>query len=171
MKKLPLRILMCILFASCGNNDKPTVSSSVRKAEDKKPIVEKVPVILDIKRIAGQSPKQVEKIIGLPDHKKPQRITDSPCGKLVCQQYTYRNEQLEIVFINNKADWITIRKVNDFGFSQEVTEFLGLPNSAPDFVGSGVIRWKYVSGINEISIFTDGNGGIDYFYILCDTPT
>ena len=171
MKKILLCTLTCTLFASCGNNDKPPISSSVSKVEAKEPIVEKAPVILNINRIAGQSPKQVETIIGLPDHKKPQRITDSPCGKLVCKQYTYRNEQLEIVFINNKADWITIRKVNDFGFSQEATEFLGLPISTPDFVGSGVIRWKYISGINEISIFTDGNGGIDYFYILCNTPT
>ena len=170
MKNLLFAVLSGIISTSCESNNSYSVGTPANTEEAKPIAVEKAPILIDIQKIAGRNRKQVETFIGPPDRKKPQHVTDSPCDKLACQQYTYRNGQFEIVFINNKADWITIHKVNDFGFSREATEFLGLPISTPDFAGDGVIRWKYISGINEISIFTDGNGGIDYFYILCNTP-
>jgi hypothetical protein len=78
--------------------------------------------------IAGKTPQEVAEILGDPVGKevfKPSR-TSCPCDKL-----TYRNGQIEIVFIKGRADWITINNMANAPYSKNSLSLLGLPKKDP----------------------------------------
>ncbi|RDC61687.1 WbqC family protein [Adhaeribacter pallidiroseus] len=55
--------------------------------------------------IAGKSKSQIEEIFGEPNKKEKVNPSNANCP---CDKYTYLSNRIEIVFINKKADWITI---------------------------------------------------------------
>ena len=60
--------------------------------------------------LAGKTESQVLKTLGYPTNKQtvnPSDLTSCPCLKAA-----YLNEQVEIVYINGKADWITVETKN-----------------------------------------------------------
>jgi hypothetical protein len=129
-----------------------------------------MPIVCDIKKLAGKSPKQVQKLYGKPDISVPTAVHVGPCKEQTCNRYTYQHEKIEVVFINGKADWITVNEVGSFPLSADAIKLLGLPATSPSFENpDNVIRWSSVDGIREISAFSNGSGGISYFYIHCQT--
>jgi len=116
-------------------------------------------VIVDVTKIAGKSEKEVSAYLGMP----------SSCGKSKygnkCQ---YGKGETEIVFINSKADWITIEGIDQIPFSKAILEALGLKEATPSFINASTMRWESIQGLKEVSLFK-GASGSDYAYIKVKT--
>jgi hypothetical protein len=174
MKHLLLTGIISLALVSCESSTTDTKLSSgtssigTQRSESNTPAT---PIICDIKKLAGKSPKQVQQLYGKPDASTPTTIRSGPCKGLPCKSYTYQHGRIEVVFINNKADWVTVNEVGSIPLAAEAIELLGLPATRPSFENpDNVIRWSSVSGIREISAFSNGSGGISYLYIHCQTP-
>jgi hypothetical protein len=121
-------------------------------------------VIVDIPALAGKSPSAVGSILGPPT--KSETITNN--GKPLPKKY-YRQNQLEIVFVNGKADWFTVYGLEAVPFDASALTCLGFPDMRPDLVSGAVLRWEGLDGIGEVSVFPKENGGITYAYVLVTT--
>ncbi|WP_428657558.1 hypothetical protein [Runella sp.] len=141
MSKL-LALLSMIMILSCG--DSQTTTSQ--------------PPLLEIKNIAGHSVKEVAAALGEATEMEPIKIEGKKNPK-----YSYKAGAVEIVFINGKADWITVT-LNNGTFDKTALGIIGLPAADPAFSNPNVMRWKDYEEIQSISLFPK-EGGIDYFYI------
>jgi hypothetical protein len=126
--------------------------------------------IVNLKTIAGKSIQEVEAVLGKAESTEKASPSDTPCKENPCDKAFYQSGKFEIIYINGKADWITINNVSDHELNDKNIELLGLPASAPAFNNAAsVIRWEAVEGINTISFFNNGSGKIDYVNIKTAT--
>lgn len=117
--------------------------------------------LLDIQTVAGKSPKEVQTALG-----KPSSTEKTKYGP----KMTYRDGEVEIVYIHGKADWITVTPTKVVPFSEAALAELGLPAFAPNFSNQHVMRWEpcgrqYLS----LSVFPSEKG-VFYFYLKVATP-
>lgn len=115
--------------------------------------------VIDLTQIAGKSESQVSAYLG-----KPESCSPSKYGK----KCLYQKAETEIVFINAKADWITIEGLDHVPFNANVLSSLGLKASVPSFSNSSTLRWNSVQGMLEVSVFK-GASLSDYAYIKVQT--
>ncbi|MBM3263054.1 MAG: hypothetical protein FJY97_06460 [candidate division Zixibacteria bacterium] len=115
-------------------------------------------VLADIPAIATKSQAEVAKLLGSPTSQSKSKY-GAKC--------VYSKGAIEIVFINGKADWITVYLPNA-SYSKEALAFLKLPVKSPTFSNANVIRWTNLPGLLEVSIFPSGNK-VDYEYIKVKT--
>lgn len=156
MKNLILSLIIVVTLISCNQ-------AKVEKQGKKE-------VAFDLKSIAGKSMIEVESILGKPDKIEPFLESSTPCKNKPCQKGYYQKDKFEIIFINEKADWITINNLSEYDFDEENIEIFGLTKAEPEFKNpQDLIRWKNIEGINEISIFNDSFGKISYAYIKTAT--
>jgi hypothetical protein len=108
--------------------------------------------------IIGRNPQVVEKILGRPGKKTI--VKGSP-------KYYYQNDAIEIVYIHNTADWITIinRENRTIG---EFISFFGLMTLKPFLEIRDTKRYQNVAGLKEIT-FNYANGNIYMVYIQAFT--
>lgn len=115
--------------------------------------------VVDVTQIAGKTEAAVSAYLGAP----------SDCGKSKygkkCQ---YSKGETEIVFINGKADWITIEGMDSIPFTKAALTALGLKVRHPSFSSDYSLKWNSIQGIGEISIFKGGSKS-DYAYIKVAT--
>ena len=116
-------------------------------------------VLIDVTKIAGKSLGEVNKIIGVAT-----KCIDSKYGK----KCTYALAETEIVYINGKADWITVEGIDDIPFDSAAIESIGLPTIKPTFKNSFTIRYSGIAGLREVSLFKGSNNS-DYAYIKAFT--
>lgn len=123
---------------------------------------------IEINRIAKKTKNDVENYLGKPTRREKTNPSNTPCP---CDKYFYKNGSVEVVFINNKADWITINNLNTRDYnSNTILEAIGLPSGLTPTVNTeDVIQWYGMNGLLKISAFPDGNRGIDYAYIKAIT--
>jgi hypothetical protein len=146
MKNLIKILLVALTLVSCVNSKKE--------------------IIIDVSSIIGKNKTEIEKILGKPDNVEMIKPSNTPCVNVPCEKANYQSDKFEIVFINDKSDWITINKVSEFEINNENIELLGLELKEPSFNNSGnVTKWNNIENIKEISIFDNGSGKIDYIYI------
>jgi len=120
---------------------------------------------LAIPAIAGKSSSQVAGILGQPTATE----TIHSRGRPLTKRY-YRDGDIEIVYVNGKADWITVFGRGRLPFGPAVLPALGLPSAEPTFSNpAAVIRWETIPGIRELSVFPGGNGWAHYVYVLVNT--
>ncbi len=122
--------------------------------------------VISIPDIAGKTPQEVAKILGESTAKEVVNPSRAPCP---CDKLTYKNGQIEIVFIKGRADWITINNMNDAAYSKNSLPMIGIAVKDPDFSNSNVMRWSKLNGLQEISFFPSGQN-IFYIYIKAFTP-
>jgi len=116
--------------------------------------------IIDVIKIAGKGEKDVAAYLG-----KPSSCGSSKYGKK-CQ---YKKGETEIVFINGKADWITIWAMGHIPFSREALGVLGLNDARPQFSNKFTLRWHLIQGLWEVSLFPGHGSYSDYAYIKVKT--
>lgn len=144
--------------------------TSCNQVKTEKPIISKKEIVIDLKRIAGKSKLNVDKILGKPEKVEPFKESSTPCKNISCEKVYYQKDKFEIIFIDGKADWITVNDLSQYDFDEENIEILGLSITAPNFENpQDVIRWKNIENINEVSIFNDGSNKIAYAYIKVAT--
>ena len=116
-------------------------------------------LIVNIPNLCGKTKEQVNNVIGKPK---------------TCNKNKYRSEcdyeigDIEIVFINNKADWITVNDMKNAEYSKESLAMLGLPIKEPDFSTNNSIIWVNLHGLREVTFFP-GTNSIYYVYIKAFT--
>ncbi len=115
--------------------------------------------VLDVQTIAGKAPADVTKVLG-----KPAQEEKTKYGP----KLSYSDSKIEVVFINGKADWITISGMSSVPFDANAIEALGLKPAAPTFTSAFVIRWEPHAIYNSVSVFAL-NGKVDYAYIKVAT--
>ena len=76
----------------------------------------------------------------------------------------YKDGKVEVVFINGKADWITVSGMSGVPFDANAIEALGLKPEPPTFKNSFLIRWEPHSTYHSISVI-GLNGKVDYAYV------
>jgi len=154
MKKTLFSLIIIICLSSCN------------QVKTEKPIISKKQIVINIKNIAGKSKLDVDKILGRPDNVEPFKESSTPCKNTPCEKAYYQKDKFEIIFIDGKADWITVNDLSQYDFDEENIELLGLSIATPDFKNpQDVIRWKNIENINEINIFNNGSNKISYAYI------
>jgi hypothetical protein len=115
---------------------------------------------VDIPKIAGQSMTQVaEQLKAKPTCAKNKRGT----------KCDYNDGRIEVVYINGKADWITVNSLEQIPFTETAIARLGFAQRAPSFRSPMVMRWNGLPGVVEVSVFK-GQTGSDYAYIKVKTP-
>lgn len=118
-------------------------------------------VILDVQAIAGKSQEEVEKILG-----EPSGSEETKRGS----KKFYRDETVEIVFIEGKADWITIKTGEiPVPFSVSAIESIGLESRGTDFRSAEEIRWGKNVDFVAVSAF-GSEEGVSWFYVKVKTP-
>ena len=116
-------------------------------------------VILNIPNIAGKSKAEVEKEIG---------SANSCVQTKYGEQCFFEKVDTEVVFIDGRADWITVNKMSTVPYSKEGLAALGLPVAEPVFNSPSIMRWENLAGILEISLLSQGKSA-DYAYIKVKT--
>lgn len=115
---------------------------------------------VDIPKIAGQGMKQVaEQLKAKPTCAKNKRGT----------KCDYNDGRIEVIYINGKADWITVNSLEQVPFTEKAIASLGFAQRAPSFHSPMVMRWDGLPGVVEVSVFK-GQTGSDYAYIKVKTP-
>lgn len=121
MKFRLLTFVSLILLTGCGNStpdiveqSSPSVSISSSQA---------LPAI-KISDIAGNTPDVVAKVLGSPTSTETVNPSRTPCP---CEKRIYKNGEIEIVFMEGKADWITVNlppsQVDTSGSYSSVQQF------------------------------------------------
>ena len=157
MKKI-LSLLIClVILISCTQSKNNSQT-------------EKINIVIDLKKIAGKNISEVEKILGKAEKVEPFSESSTPCNDQPCEKAYYQKDKFEIIFINGKADWITINELSEYDFNEDNIELFGISNSEPDFNNpDDLIRWKNIENISEINIFNNGSNKISYAYIRVAT--
>ena len=65
------------------------------------------PYIISIDEIAGQPAEMIASLLGEPTATQQVNPSNTPCP---CIQNIYKDGAVEIVFINDQADWITVNR-------------------------------------------------------------
>ena len=115
--------------------------------------------LIDVVKIAGKSQDQVAEILG--------KATSCSKGKYG-QKCSYSVAETEIVFINGKADWITVEGIDNVPFSNDALKSIGLTPTIPNFKNNFTLRWLSIQGLGEVTIFK-GATNSDYAYIKAFT--
>jgi hypothetical protein len=140
----------------------PAASSSALSAAP--PTVQPSPAI-SVPDVAGKTPSEVAAVLGLSSSQETIRNQGRPYTK----RY-YRDGDIEIVYVDGKADWITIFGHGQLPFGPDVLPALGLPATEPTFANpNGVYRWETIPGIRELSVFLGQDGRAHYAYVLVNT--
>lgn len=166
MKKSISLLFLLFIISACENakkNQLEEISSEETKTQKKE-------LIVDVLSIVGKDKTTVEKVLGKPENIEKVKPSNTPCENKGCDKLIYKSGKYEVVFINDKADWITIYNVSDLETTVDGIELLGLKITEPDFNSPlNVIRWKNVQNILEIDFFDNGSGKLNYIYIKGQT--
>lgn len=145
MKKLLLALLLTACSASA------TGGSGI---EPPSPLV-------NVNTIAGKDRGAVDTLLGDP----------TVCENLQRYGYkcTYEKFELEIVFINERADWITYNNVQAVKYSPEGLKAIGLETQTPTRQTEDAIQWRSIPGFKLVSFFPRGGSDTDYIYVKVTT--
>jgi len=154
------------LLYGCGSSPSKILQSSpTSKSTSSSPQVSQKTSI-KISDIAGKNPDQVAKIFGAPTASETVKPSRTPCP---CPKNSYKDGTIEIVFIEGKADWITINSLDDAPYSAETLTLLGIEQKPASFSNENVMRWENIPGLLEVYIFP-AQGSVNYAYVKTATP-
>lgn len=119
---------------------------------------------IDLAQVAGKPKAAVEKVLGKAD--SCGTISPSKVGKV--PKCVFQGGKVEIVFIDGKADWITVHEPG-VRFDQDAIAALGLAVRKPDFSNAFTMRWKGVGGYREVAAFPGAGNEVDYLHVRAVT--
>jgi hypothetical protein len=129
--------------------------------------VQQPTTFLNVTKIAKQPKDVVDAYLGAPNFHETISPSNAPCP---CEKYSYKESNIEIVFMNNKADWITVYKMNEIKYdSASILKALGLKYTTPFLRDDYVIKWNDFDGFDQLSAFGDGKGQLSYIFLKAIT--
>jgi len=118
-------------------------------------------VILAIPAIAGKPREQAEQVLGTPE-----QCEDS----LYSTRCRYARASTEVVYIDGKADWITVSGFHDdWMLDAQTLPALGLPVAEPQSMSQRVGTWRDLAGLKEVNLVGDSHR-VQYARIKALTP-
>lgn len=153
MKRL---VIVLALLSACAPDDAP--QSEHAAVPPPQPAV-----VVNVPEIAGRSEAEVAQLLGAPK----ERSTTINNGKTYPALY-YQEGQTEVVYVDGKAEWISVRNLNRLPFSTGALPALGIANAGePSYASAGVIRWEYrkYPPLHGIYLFPAQGGQLDHAYI------
>ncbi len=122
---------------------------------------------LNVTKIAKKPKTFVDSYLGPSSNHKTVSPSNAPCP---CEQYDYKDGNIVIVFMNDKADWITAYHMNSVLFKPaNILEALGIAFANPVIMDNDVIKWNDYYGYDQLSAFSDGKGGVSYIFLKAIT--
>lgn len=119
-------------------------------------------LVFNVPSVARKSAAEVEHILGPPDRQSGLSLA----GQV---RRTYRRGAVEVVFIDDKADWIKIYETRGLPFDNAALGRLGLPERKPTYVNKNrVISWGNIGNLKEVSLY-GGDGGVSYVLVCACT--
>lgn len=118
---------------------------------------------VDVLALAGKTPVQVEALLGAPSS----RETTKNDGVVYPDLY-YQGDSVEVVYVDGRAEWISVYRLTNLPFSPDALRALGIATSAPpSFSGQGVIRWENFQHpkFKGVYLFPSVGGRVDHAYI------
>lgn len=119
---------------------------------------------LDLAQVAGKPKPVLEQVLGKADS----CVTVSPSKVGKVPKCIFQGGKVEIVFIDGKADWITVHEPG-VRFDQDAIAALGLAARKPDFSNAFTMRWKGIGGYREVAAFPGAGNEVDYLYVRAVT--
>lgn len=121
-------------------------------------------VELDLNNVARRTVQEVEAVLG--KGKLDSYYRDETIGCEKCPKMIYKEGKIEIIFVDEAADRITLKNLSDFEFDDRV--ILGLLNfksdTKPTLDQPTVKRWDNFEKYSQIAAFSKGNE-IDYIAV------
>jgi hypothetical protein len=125
-------------------------------------------VAVDLSKVAFKSEVEVEAILGKGKLVSYWRDEDAGCEK--CPKISYQDGKIEVIYINEIADRITINDLSEFSYNNKVV--LGLLDLKrdidPTFENREVKRWHNYEKYTMIAAFSKKDK-IDYILIKSKT--
>jgi hypothetical protein len=120
------------------------------------PKAEKIKPIIEIRKVVGKKKYLVDAYL-----KEPTQCKKETPNKQRC---LYQSN-IEIVFLDERADWIKIEKLKGTFYSHKALELLNLTPIRPTLKNEYVMTWhRAIRGIHEVSIF-GSNGNVSAIHI------
>ncbi len=169
---LPLIVLTIISFYCCKpdstkQSDAGSTAQTVTNPGNQMATEQQPSTFLNVTKIAKQPKNVVDAYLGSPNFHESISPANAPCP---CEKYSYKESNIEIVFMNNKADWITVYKMDEIKYdSASILKSLGLKYVTPFLQDDYVIKWNDFDGFDELSAFGNGKGGLSYIYLKAIT--
>lgn len=160
-----LLVVLILIEIGCGNKNDSTSKPDSLATENN----QSSGLILDLKSVSGKELSDVEKQLGRAKFIVKIKDKKANCGE--CPKYSFKNGDIEVIFINQKADWITIKNMGNTKFQNCSIDLLGDFNCINrTFKSDDVIKWNDVNGFKEIVFFRKYENGkptfkVDYAYI------
>lgn len=164
--------LTVFIFANCKSDPSQHAGTDSTAQAVSTPVpqntsAENQSTFLNVTKIAKQPKDVVDAYLGAPNFHETISPSNAPCP---CEKYSYKENNIDIVFMNNKADWITVYKMNEIKYdSASILKALGLKYTTPFLQDDYVIKWNDFDGYDQLSAFGDGKGGLSYIFLKAIT--
>jgi hypothetical protein len=113
-------------------------------------------LVIDVSKIVGKAEAEIAKMLDEP----------GACSKVEQgRKCSYVAGDMEIVFINGKADWITVDGISGAPFNKDSISLLGFNPIIPDASNADIITWLNKYDCLSIVFLPGSNGKISYAYI------
>jgi hypothetical protein len=116
-------------------------------------------LVLNVPWIAGKTADHVDRLLGR------SAATSTSRDRVNGDVRQYRGGGVQIAFQGDKAARIVLRDARALTFDQHALAKLGLRPAKPTAKESEVLRWKNLFGLREVSVYSNGRGGVSHVYI------
>lgn len=117
--------------------------------------------LVDVSALVGRTPAEVETLLGSPSE------CEQALHSLRCD---YAQSPVQIVFIDGRADWFTVRvRESDLPFASQSLARFGLPVSEPAQQTEQESVWRDIAGFKEVRMVGD-EYGVSHVRIKAITP-
>jgi hypothetical protein len=118
--------------------------------------------VVDVTQLARRTEAEVAAILGEPSSTPQVGARDLPARK-------YRDDDIEIAYRDGRAQRISVMGGGELPFSEEVLEYVGLPDAEPSFVNREVvIRWEGLAGLREVNVLKGRGDRAQHVLVLVD---
>jgi hypothetical protein len=103
--------------------------------------------VLRIGEIVGKTPDELKAVLGAPLNCET---------SLYSSRCEYSTGATEVVFIEGKADWITVKALGETKLDPAALPRIGLPQKKPNVTEASRLIWTNIEGLREVQAIGDG---------------
>lgn len=124
-----------------------------------------VATAFELSAVAGKTPNDLAVILGQPTSQDTTTVNGA-----VSAMWTYRGGEIEVVYVDGKADWITFNPSSPLRYLPASLAAIGVHPREPTTRAQAAMRWTNIPGVREVSMFPGQGAMLSYIYIKTRTP-